>query len=141
MKRSNTVTLALMGTASFAASFVVGSAFLAWTRPAPPPAAAVADGSAASVPAGTGLRQTCTIGPDGTQSCAAPSSSSWTRVHIWGPAWLYPDAMRGSSATAANLVPTSAQALGQSRTGVPDGVARGGFGSTSRGMAHASAGA
>ncbi|NVO17911.1 MAG: hypothetical protein HXX10_28150 [Rhodoplanes sp.] len=143
MKRSNTVTLALMGTASFAASFAAGSAFLAWTKPATPPAAAVAAGPAAAqvaaaVPVGSAAsRPTCTIRPDGSQSC--PSSSSWTTAHVWGPAWLYPSGMRGGSATATNLVSTGAQAFGPSRTGLPDGAARGGFGSTSRGMAHASA--
>jgi hypothetical protein len=125
MKRSNAVTLALMGTASFAASFAAGSAVLGWTRPAAAPKTV----TAASQPvAGAVLstRQNCTTRPDGLHSC--PSSAA-TGGGSWGPAWLYPNVMRAG-----------AQALGPSRTGAPSGTARGGFGATSRGMAHASAG-
>jgi hypothetical protein len=164
MKRSHTVTLALMGTASFAASFVAGSALLAWTRPLPEVPAAVAAASAGPVaPAASAVRtasaapvavpvaagamtpprpSNCTIRPDGSQSCpSSSSSSSSTRVILWGPGWLYPTGMRGEPATpAANrLVSSPAQNLAASRAAIPDGAARGGFGSTSRGMAHASA--
>jgi hypothetical protein len=119
MKRSSNVSLVVMGTLAFTASFAGGSAFLAWQNPTP--------------------SQSCVTAADGTQNCAtARSSSGFTRYFHFYPSSFYgPTAVPSSQlANTGTRAASFAPAVG---SGAADGTARGGFGASARGAAHASA--
>jgi hypothetical protein len=129
MKRSGSIALALMGTASFGVSFLAGHAALNWmNRPKP-----------TSHPV---QQAACTPRPDGTQTCPSqPTSSSGTRVvYYYAPASndrapTKPSAPKSGAASASfSNSGASASAAKQS------GVARSGFGSTGSSLSVASAG-
>jgi hypothetical protein len=111
VKRSENVSLVLMGAVAFAATFGGGMAYLAMQKPSHAASAqsAVAD-------------QQCTTRSDGTRNCE-PQRRSFT--YYLFPRW-------GSSATEP--VRREAALVGNSRSGVValsnNGVQRSGFGST-----------
>ena len=114
MKRSSNVSLLVMGTLAFTASFAGGSAFLAMTQPK--------------------AAQTCTKGPDGVESCT-PSRGGYGR-YFGSYYWSYPF----SRTPAASALTGSPQSLA-SGTSEARGTSRGGFGASGRAAsAHGSAG-
>jgi hypothetical protein len=130
MKRSENVSLVLMGAVAFAATFAGGMAYLASQKPSHAAQAqtAVAD-------------QSCTTRSDGTQDCQPqrrgfayyfyPRFSGWT----WSSGW-------GGGASSEPIRRDAA--LGGSRASYAPapagGVVRSGFGSSARGSFRISAG-
>jgi hypothetical protein len=113
MKRSGNVSLAVMGTAAFAATFAGGMTYLNWSRPS----------HAAQTAAST-----CTPRPDGT---CEPVRRGFTYYFV--PSFFHGSSSR--STPAAKAAP-SAALTGAPRTTTPavspSGTTRGGFGTTAR---------
>jgi hypothetical protein len=75
MKRSSNISLVVMATFAFAASFAGGTAFLAWQKPGP--------------------GQNCTTAPDGTRTCASGGYGRYFGYSV----------LSGRTATAAPATP------------------------------------
>lgn len=127
-KRSSRVALALMGTASFAASFAAGSMFLNWKSPVPTAAAAT-------------QQQACTKNPDGTQNCQRSNSGWRSRVYYYIP-WSSGSNTSSTTTSGSSSAKFSDTDTPAKRASDPGGVKRSGFGSVARSVAsgHASAG-
>lgn len=131
MKRSGNVGLVLMGAAAFAATFAVGTAYVAWSKPA-----GAAPSTALAQP------QSCATRPDGSQDCPPRSRSfSYYFFPSHGFGWW----SWGRSADAG----TRPQAVALTNSGsrpyaaVPGAnteTVRSGFGSTARGFTRVSVG-
>ncbi len=119
MKRSNNISLMVMATLAFSASFVGGTAFLAWQNPDPV--------------------RSCTTGPDGTQTCATSRSSGGYRSYFHP--FFYGGTTRAPAASTAPVAGTLTGSSSQPLLGTPSAVSRGGFGASARAAsAHGSAG-
>lgn len=114
MKRSSNITLVVMGTLAFTASFAGGSAFLAWQKPTQP--------------------QNCTTTAAGPQGCPTPrSSTGFAHYFHWFPASYYE--RTANAAPARQLADSrSRMASGAATTGAGgiDAASRGGFGASGR---------
>ncbi|MEJ0077094.1 MAG: hypothetical protein WDO17_16945 [Alphaproteobacteria bacterium] len=112
MKRSENVSLVVMGVAAFAATFGGGLAYSAWQKPS----------SAAQAQTAMAADQQCATRSDGTRNCE-PQRRGFT--YYLFPRW-------GSS--TSEPVRREAALVGNSRSGVVavsnNGVQRSGFGST-----------
>lgn len=115
-KRSGYVALALMATASFAASFAAGSALLNWNS----------FGWSKSAAA----RQSCTTKADGSQTCRR-TDSGWRSRIFYYVSWGGSDDTnsRSSSYRSSKFSNAGTEMIGRKRTGA---VRRSGFGSFSR---------
>jgi hypothetical protein len=110
MKRSSNISLIVMSTLAFTATFAGGSAFLAWQGPT--------------------QSQSCTTAADGTQTCApARSSSGFTRYF----GFHSPIFSERTAAPASQLANTGPKLVsGAPAIRAVDDTARGGFGASAR---------
>jgi hypothetical protein len=108
MKRSEHVSLALMGVAAFAATFASATLYMA--KP----------GTSAMAKPGTSA-QSCAARPDGTQNCELRSTSSYLVHGGSGSSPAEPKKIQGAALTsnARSSMPVASA-----------GIERGGFGST-----------
>lgn len=115
-KRSSYVALALMGTASFAATFAAGSMFLNWRSPLRPAAAAT--------------QQSCVTRADGSQNCQRADSGWRSRVYYY---FAWPErstpSSRSADAGSARFTNSETQVMRKTTGGT---VRRSGFGSYAR---------
>lgn len=134
MKRSRNVTLVVMGTLAFSASFAAGSAFLAWHNPASSQTCTTApDGVrtcvASHTPAGFARYVQTSIFPWRSTSTASPVTTTETRwVSSTESKWVGTDARWGTNAGSVSGPPVGAHAT--------EGTSRGGFGAIARAAFH-----
>ena len=119
MKRSSNISLVVMGTLAFTATFAGGSAFLAARNPAQP--------------------QNCaTTAAAGTPNCVTARASTGFARYFPFHLGMFPERMTGA-APASQLASTgSGLVSGAPVGGTRDATGRGGFGASAR-AAHASA--
>src|SRR5258708_33204761 len=102
MKRSEHVSLAMMGVAAFAATFASATLYMA-------------------KPGASQSAQSCTTRPDGTQNCERRGSSTYLFHGWWGSGSAEPAKTQGAALTSNPRSSTSASSAG---------TVRGGFGAT-----------
>ena len=102
MKRSEHVSLAMMGVAAFAATFASATLYMA-------------------KPGATQSAQSCTTRPDGTQNCERRVSSTYLFHGWWGSGSAEPTKTQGAALTSNPRSSTPASSAA---------IVRGGFGST-----------
>jgi hypothetical protein len=102
MKRSEHVSVAMMGVAAFAATFASATLYMA-------------------KPGASQAAQSCTTRPDGTQNCERRVSSTYLFHGWWGSGSAEPAKTQGAALTSNPRSSTTASSAS---------IVRGGFGST-----------